>query len=101
MSTASGSKIGRRAVLAGLSMVGASPILAQTLPTNPDVVIVGAGAAGLQAARTLAKSGISFVIVEAADRVGKHITGSFVQSPMGNKIRVGGLRGKRTQPEEH
>ncbi|MEO1140513.1 MAG: FAD-dependent oxidoreductase [Pseudomonadota bacterium] len=62
--------IGRRAVLAGLAMTSAAPLFAQNLPTNPDVVIVGAGAAGLQAGRTLAHKGVSFVIVEAADRVG-------------------------------
>mgnify|MGYP001822477726 CR=1 FL=1 len=43
--------ISRRAVLAGMTMAGASPVLAQNLPTNPDIVIVGAGAAGLQAGR--------------------------------------------------
>ncbi|MEM7598248.1 MAG: NAD(P)/FAD-dependent oxidoreductase [Pseudomonadota bacterium] len=62
--------IGRRAVLAGLSMAGASPLLAQSLPTNPDVVIIGAGSAGLSAGRVLQKAGVSFVIVEASDRVG-------------------------------
>jgi monoamine oxidase len=43
---------------------------APNLPTNPDVVIIGAGAAGLGAARRLIKAGHSVVIVEAADRVG-------------------------------
>ena len=40
------------------------------LPANPTVVIIGAGAAGLSAARELSKQSISFVIVEAADRIG-------------------------------
>lgn len=39
-------------------------------PTNPDVVIIGAGAAGLSAGRKLRKRGVSFLIVEAADRIG-------------------------------
>lgn len=39
-------------------------------PTNPDVVIIGAGAAGLGAARKLMKEGHSVLIVEAASRVG-------------------------------
>ena len=45
-------------------------MIAQTLPANPDVVIIGAGAAGMAAGRELRKRGVSFVIVEAADRVG-------------------------------
>ena len=53
-----------------LTMAGATPLLAQNLPSDPDVVIIGAGAAGLQAGRTLQHKGISFVIVEAATRVG-------------------------------
>lgn len=41
-----------------------------SFPTNPDVVIIGAGAAGLGAARKLMKAGRSVLIVEAAGRVG-------------------------------
>ncbi|MEX0283757.1 MAG: flavin monoamine oxidase family protein [Paracoccaceae bacterium] len=59
----------RRTILAGLAATAASPLFATT-PTNPDVVIVGAGAAGLSAGQELRRRGISFVIVEAADRVG-------------------------------
>lgn len=39
-------------------------------PTNPDVVVIGAGAAGIGAGRALAKAGIPFLIVEAKDRIG-------------------------------
>ena len=38
--------------------------------TNPDVVVIGAGAAGIGAGRALAKAGISFHIIEAKDRIG-------------------------------
>ena len=62
--------IPRRTVLAGLTIAGASPLIAQTIPTNPDVVIVGAGAAGLGAGQVLRERGVSFVIVEAANRIG-------------------------------
>ena len=41
-----------------------------TFPTNPDVVVIGAGAGGLGAARKLMKAGHSVLIVEAANRVG-------------------------------
>lgn len=62
--------ISRRTVLAGLAMAGSAPAFAQSLPTNPDVIIIGAGAAGMAAGLQLRKKGIPFVILEAADRVG-------------------------------
>src|SRR4051794_36431408 len=37
---------------------------------SADVVIVGAGAAGLAAARTAGELGLNFVVVEAMDRIG-------------------------------
>lgn len=40
------------------------------LPTNPDVVVVGCGAAGIAAARKLSAAGRSVVVLEAADRIG-------------------------------
>lgn len=39
-------------------------------PTNPEVVVIGAGAAGIGAGRALAKAGIPFLIIEAKDRIG-------------------------------
>ncbi len=38
--------------------------------TETDVVIVGAGAAGLAAAKTLAAEGVGFVLIEAQGRIG-------------------------------
>jgi monoamine oxidase len=40
------------------------------MSTNADVVIVGAGAAGIAAARRLATSGLSTVVLEATGRIG-------------------------------
>jgi monoamine oxidase len=40
------------------------------MSTHTDVIIVGAGAAGLAAARELAGQGISFVVLEASHRIG-------------------------------
>src|SRR4030088_1674556 len=41
-----------------------------TLPSEVDVAIIGAGAAGLGAARALENSGLSVVVLEARRRVG-------------------------------
>jgi len=39
-------------------------------PTDPEVVVIGAGIAGLEAAKTLQAKGVSFVVVEANNRIG-------------------------------
>ncbi|MGO9134349.1 MAG: flavin monoamine oxidase family protein [Methylovirgula sp.] len=49
--------------------------MAQSIPNAPpladyDVVVIGAGAAGLAAGRQLARAGLKFLIVEARDRIG-------------------------------
>ena len=40
------------------------------MSTQADVIIIGAGAAGLSAAKELTKQGISFIVVEASHRIG-------------------------------
>lgn len=67
--------INRRKFLSGLAASAALPAIglpsgAKAVPTNPDVVIVGAGASGLAAAQMLAQRGVSFVVLEAKDRIG-------------------------------
>src|ERR1700747_3294562 len=41
-----------------------------TLPSNVDVAIIGAGAAGLGAANALKDSGLAVIVLEARDRTG-------------------------------
>jgi monoamine oxidase len=41
-----------------------------SLPSSVDVAIIGAGAAGLGAAHALKDSGLSFIVLEARDRIG-------------------------------
>jgi monoamine oxidase len=64
----------RRTLLLGSVAALAAPAVhagAQTAPAAEiDVIIVGAGAAGIAAARRLAAAGRSFTLVEAADRIG-------------------------------
>ena len=62
-------KLSRRAVLGGLATLPALPVLGQ-LPTNPDVIVVGAGCAGLTAAKALIAKGASVAVVEARTRIG-------------------------------
>ena len=44
-----------------------------TKNTTVDVVVVGAGMAGLTAARAMAKAGLKVLVVEAQDRIGGRI----------------------------
>ncbi len=46
------------------------PLAAQAQPTVPDVVVIGAGAAGIAAARRLIASGKTVIVIEASDRIG-------------------------------
>lgn len=41
-----------------------------SLPSNPDVIVVGAGTAGLSAAQVLMDEGLSVLVLEADDHVG-------------------------------
>ena len=64
----------RRRLLKTLAASALAPRLAIAgSPTDPDVVIIGAGVAGLEAARTLTEHGISFVLIDANDRIGGRV----------------------------
>jgi monoamine oxidase len=64
-------RLHRRAFLSAAAAICAAPALATTMPsTQLDVVIVGAGAAGIAAARRIAGAGRRYVVLEAADHVG-------------------------------
>lgn len=62
--------VSRRSVLAAMLAAAAPGAARAALPANPDVVVVGAGAAGISAARALMAEGKSVVVLEAADRIG-------------------------------
>lgn len=62
--------ISRRTFLAGSSAVLAGPAFAGPAVSEAEIIIVGAGAAGIAAARRLAAANRRCIVVEAADRVG-------------------------------
>ncbi|MBC6441139.1 MAG: FAD-dependent oxidoreductase [Rhodospirillales bacterium] len=65
------SPISRRSFLTGLGATLALPTaLHVQVPTNPDVVVIGAGAAGLGATKTLIDRGISVALIEGSDHIG-------------------------------
>jgi monoamine oxidase len=66
-------KISRRCFLATAAALAARPAVAATpqpAPAATDVIIVGAGAAGIAAARRIAAAGRRYVLVEASDHIG-------------------------------
>jgi monoamine oxidase len=66
-------KISRRSFLAASAALAARPAIAATpqpAAAAVDVIIVGAGAAGIAAARRIAAAGRRYVLVEASDHIG-------------------------------
>ncbi|MFG1479783.1 FAD-dependent oxidoreductase [Xanthobacter sp. V4C-4] len=61
----------RRLLKAGAALaVAGVPYGALGQVSQPDVIVIGAGAAGIAAARKLAEAGIGYALIEAAQRVG-------------------------------
>jgi len=72
----------------------AGPASSAGKPSSLDVVIVGAGFAGLTAARALVKQGRKVALVEARDRVGGRVKAGTIA---GHKVDVGGMWAGPTQ----
>jgi monoamine oxidase len=64
--------LSRRSLLAASAALAAGPALSATAPSGSplDVIVIGAGAAGIAAARRLAAAGRRYLVLEATDRVG-------------------------------
>jgi monoamine oxidase len=65
------SRLSRRSFLAGSAAVATGPSFGATgVPADVDIAIVGAGAAGIAAARRIAAAGRRCVLIEAANQIG-------------------------------
>jgi monoamine oxidase len=69
-------------------MILAARISHTCMNANVDVAVVGAGVAGLVAARELVRNGHEVVVLEARDRVGGRMLNDTL--PDGSPIEVGG-----------
>lgn len=90
--------LGRRAVVMGL---GASVLgLPRAGAASGRVVVIGAGLAGLSAARTLADAGMAVTVLEARDRLGGRIHTSRLWPDLPMDLGASWIHGRTGNPLE-
>ena len=91
--------VDRRTFLSGAALIGAGFALpgCTSLPPRgaPDVVVLGAGMAGLTAAHSLHRAGLDVIVLEARERVGGRIHTLADPAPHGVEIGAQMIHGSR------
>jgi len=88
----------RRGLLIGMAALTAASAAPVRRSNNYDVVIIGAGAAGIGAARTLQALGRSCLVIEAANRVGGRAFTDTTTFPMPFDIGCAWIHAGMTNP---
>ena len=92
------SVISRRDFVRTAALAGAgAAIRGCAMPVRPpcDVVVLGAGMAGMTAARELAAAKLDVVVIEARDRVGGRMESIYGQAPHGLEVGAQMVHGSR------
>jgi monoamine oxidase len=92
------SVISRRDFVRTAALAGAgAAIQGCSMPARPpcDVVVLGAGMAGMTAARELAAAKLDVVVIEARDRVGGRMESIYGQAPHGLEVGAQMVHGSR------
>ncbi len=76
----------RRALRGGIASAALLGMPSRLFAADVDVLIIGAGAAGISAAHALARLGLSFRLIEARDRIGGR---AFTDTSLGSPFDAG------------
>ena len=92
-------RLTRRTLLKSVALAGAGVTLQRCSPSfigkTYDVAVIGAGMAGLSAARDLVRAGLDVVVLEARDRVGGRIHTIHEPAPHGIELGAQMIHGSR------
>lgn len=87
--------VSRREVLKSLLAMGAVALTPPVAAQSKRVIVIGAGAAGIAAARRLKRDGHTVAVLEARDRIGGRINSDHTLSPYPVELGAEFLHGSR------
>lgn len=88
----------RRTALVHLALAAAAPLIARPAAGDPDVLVLGAGMAGLAAARQLARAGRRVRVLEARARIGGRVFTSIAWPDFPVDLGASWIHGHRGNP---